>query len=119
MNEQDTQEDYILVFEAPKIEKPEFRLYYDEQGKVLFYTCEKPEGNYIIVDAAAFASARPDVRIVDGKLSTVNTNLVIAKLMPDLDEGIECALDDVSIIINSKDKVKTQKWKLNVYELNG
>lgn len=119
MNEQDTQEDYILVFEAPKIEKPEFRLYYDDQGKVLFYTCEKPEGNYIIVDAITFAAARPDVRVVDGKLSTVNSNLVIAKLMPDADEGIECALEDISIVASSKDKIKKQKWKLNVYELNG
>lgn len=119
MNDQDLQEDYILVFEAPKIEKPEFRLYYDDQGKVLFYTCEKPEGNYIIVDAVTFASARPDIRVVDGRISTVNTNLVIAKLMPDEIEGIESALEDVSIVVNSKDKVKKQKWKVNVYELNG
>jgi hypothetical protein len=119
MNEQDLEQDYILVFEAPKIEKPEFRLYYDSQGKVLFYTCEKPEGNYIIVDAVTFAAARPDVRVVDGKLSTVNTNLVIAKLMPDQYEGIECAYEDISIVLDSNDKVTKQKWKLNVYELNG
>ena len=62
-----TDEDYVLVFEAPKIEPPEFRLYYDEEtGKVLFYTCEKPEGKYLVIDSVTFACARQDVRVIDG-----------------------------------------------------
>jgi hypothetical protein len=49
------QEEYILTWEAPKIEPPEFRLYYDEKGNVICYTCEKLEGNYVIIDAQTFA----------------------------------------------------------------
>ena len=40
----------FVIWEAPPIIKPEFRLYYDERGNVLFYTCEKPAGNYVIID---------------------------------------------------------------------
>jgi hypothetical protein len=111
-------EDYVMVFEAPKIEPPEFRLYYEEEtGKVLFYTCEKPEGKFIVVDQVTFACARPDLRVIDGKLSKSNPSAVVSKLMPDDKVGIECLKEDISIVVNKKVKGKTQKWKLTVYEL--
>jgi hypothetical protein len=114
----DDTQDYVMIFEAPKIEPPEFRLYYDEEtGKALFYTCEKPEGKFIVVDNVTFACARQDVRVIDGKLSRANPSAIINKLMPDDETGIECIKDDVSIVASEQVKDKTQKWKLNVYEL--
>lgn len=110
-------EDFIIVWEAPPIVKPEFRLYYDEKGKVLFYTSEKPEGNYIVVDALTYAEGRPDLRVVDGRISTVNKGSVVSKLIPDKNEGVECSAEDVSIIVPKKCKVKKIKWKLKTYEL--
>lgn len=111
-------EDFILVFEAPKIVPPEFRLYYDEEtGKALFYTCEKPEGKFIVVDQVTFACARQDVRVIDGKLSKANPSAIINKLMPDKLEGLGCIVEDVSIVPDSTEDVEIQKWKLNVYEL--
>jgi hypothetical protein len=110
-------EEYILVFEAPKIIAPEFRLYYDEAGKVVCYTCEKLEGTYIVVDAITYAQARPDVRVIDGKISTVSPNAVVSKLMPSSDEGQVCSYDDISIVVDKKYKGKTKKWKLVTYEL--
>lgn len=110
-------EDFVIVWEAPPIVKPEFRLYYDEKGKVLFYTSEKPEGNYIVVDALTYAEGRPDLRIVDGRISTVNQGSVVSKLVPDKSEGVECSIEDVSIIVPKKCKVKKIKWKLQTYEL--
>ena len=59
-------EEYITVWEAPKIEAPEFRLYYKKDGSVDFYTCDNPEGNYIVIDAGVFAEARPDIKVIDG-----------------------------------------------------
>jgi hypothetical protein len=110
-------DDYVMVFEAPKIIPPEFRLYYDEEsGKVLFYTCEKPEGKFIIVDQVTFACARMDMKVVDGRLTSGSPSAVITKLMPDSEKGIECALEDISIIGYGSFN-DTQKWKLNVYEL--
>lgn len=110
-------ENYVLVFEAPKIEPPEFRLYYDEDtGKVLFYTCEKPEGKFIIIDSVTFACARQDVRVIDGKLSTVNPASIVSKLKPTTSGGIKTLREDISMIADSE-SVDIQQWKLITYEL--
>jgi hypothetical protein len=110
-------EDFVIIWEAPPIVKPEFRLYYDEKGKILFYTSEKPEGNYIVIDALTYAEGRPDLRVVDGRISTVNQGSVVSKLVQDKSEGVECSIEDVSIIVPKKCKVKKIKWKLQTYEL--
>lgn len=111
------EEGYIVLFEAPEIKTPEFRLYYDEKGKVICYTCEKLEkGNYIIVDATTFAQARPDVRVVDGRITTVTANAVVSKLMP-CDAGQQCAKQDISIVVDNKFKGEIQNWKMITYEL--
>lgn len=112
----DNSEEHILVWEAPKIDKPEFRLYYDEKGYVVCYSCEKLEGNYIVIDALTYAEARPDVRVLDGKLIRVSFNTVVSKLVPS-NEGVLCAKDDVSLLVQDTDTVETQKWKLKIYEL--
>ena len=93
------EQDVVIIWEAPKIIPPEFRLYYDEKGNVVTYTCEKLDGNYIVIDALTFAQARPDVRVIDGKISTVQPAMVITKLMPDDDNGTLCAIEDVSIVV--------------------
>jgi hypothetical protein len=109
------QEDYVIIWEAPKIEPPEFRLYYDDTGKLICYTGDKSMiGNYIIIDALTFAEARPDIRVIDGKISRAQPNAVVYKLMPDI-EGTSCHKEDISIIVNS-DTANT-KWKLHIYEL--
>lgn len=109
-------EDIIILWEAPKIVPPEFRLYYEKDtGKVVCYTCEKLEGDYIIIDAVTYAQARPDIRVINGKISTVQNHCVVSKLMPNDSEGQICEAEDISII--SIDTVKTIKWKLNTYEL--
>ena len=111
------EEDLVIVWEAPKIVPPEFRLYYDDKGNVVTYTCEKLEGNYIVIDAFTFAQARPDVRVIDGRISTVQPAMVITKLMPDETNGTLCAEEDVSIVVQPNHAGKIQKWNLNIYEL--
>lgn len=110
------EEGYIVLFEAPEIKTPEFRLYYDDKGKVVCYTCEKLEGNFIVIDASTFAQARPDVRVVDGKITTVTANAVVSKLMP-CDSGKECAKQDISIVVDKEFKGEIQNWKMVTYEL--
>jgi hypothetical protein len=109
------EDDYVIVWEAPIIVPPELRLYYDDKGAVICYTCDKLEGNYIIIDNQTYAEARPDIRIIDGQISRVTPNAVVYKLMPDDESGIDCHPEDVSVIVD-KDSVK-KKWKLNIYEL--
>jgi hypothetical protein len=68
MSTENNQEEFMIIWEAPKIEPPEFRLYYDEHGAVVCYTGDKSiTGNYIVIDALTFAQARPDVRVINGK----------------------------------------------------
>lgn len=110
-----TDEDVIIIWEAPKIVPPEFRLYYDDAGKVVCYTCENLEGNYIVIDATTYAQARPDIRIIDGKISTVSNHCIVSKLMPHAIQGMTCEEEDVSIISMASEGIK--KWKLNTYEL--
>lgn len=108
--------EHIIIWEPKPIEKPEFRLYYDDKGKALFYSCEKPEGNYIVIDATTYAIGRPDVRVIDGKISTVTPDAVVSKLMPSL-EGVTCIEEDISIVVDDSYTGKTIKWKLTTYEL--
>ena len=110
-------EEFVIIWEAPKIIPPEFRLYYDEKGRVICYTCEKLEGKYIVIDKDIYAQGRPDVRVIDGKLVKSYDSVVISKLELDPNEGIATALEDVSIVVDKKYKGKSSKWKLKVYEL--
>lgn len=111
-----TDEDVIIFWEAPKIVPPEFRLYYEEDtGKVICYTCENLEGKYLVIDALTYAQARPDVRVINGKISTVQNHCVVSKLMPNSDEGQSCEAEDISIVTLDTDNIV--KWKLNTYEL--
>jgi hypothetical protein len=108
--------EHVILWEQPPLEKPEFRLYYDDKGKVVCYSCEKIDGTYIVIDAATYAAGRPDIRVIEGKISTAVPSLVVSKLMPNV-EGVSCAEEDISIVVDSNYKDKIIKWKLNTYEL--
>jgi hypothetical protein len=93
----------------------EFRLYYDENGKVITYTCEKLEGNYILIDAQTFAEARQDVSVIDGKVVRVSNNVTIPKLTIG-SSGTNTLKEDISIVVDEQSD-KTQMWELKNYEL--
>jgi hypothetical protein len=105
-------EEYVIVWEAPEIVKPEFRLYYDNRGSVLFYTCEKPDGDYIVIDAPTFAEARPDIKVVDGRIVRGGASTLSSRLHLDT-EGTLCEIEDVSIITEASG----QYWKLKTVSL--
>jgi len=107
----------MIIWEAKPLPKVEFRLYYDDKGKVICYTCDKMDGDYIVIDAETYAIGRPDVRVIDGKISTVSASSIVTKLVPDDDIGIECAYEDISIIVDRDYSDKKQKWKLDIHEL--
>jgi hypothetical protein len=113
----DLDKDIVVLFEAPKIIAPEFRLYYNDKGEVLSYTCDKPEGTYVVIDKTTYAEMRHDIRIINGQISRVKPNAVVYKLMPNDNDGITCYDEDISLILDNVDDVNTQKWKLVSYEL--
>ena len=95
----------------------EFRLYYDDTGKVICYTCDNlPGDNYILVDPQTYAEGRTDLRIVDKEIKRSNEFIFISKLVESLD-GIKCNSEDVCVIDNSDDS-KTWKLEVNEYRQN-
>ena len=91
----------------------ELRLYYDDKGDVICYTCEDLVGNYIVVDIETFAEGRPDAKVVDGKVfkpSRFNVKLVNS------DTGIMCAVEDIGIIVDEDYMGETILWEEKVYE---
>jgi hypothetical protein len=112
---ENNEEEYILIWEAPKIEAPEFRLYYKEDGSVDFYTCEKPEGKYIVIDQQTYAEGRQDVKVVDGRVSRVRSHTMIQKLVKS-DRGQMTSFDDISIVLPKNSDIKSSYWEVKTYE---
>ncbi len=100
----------VIVWEAPIIEKPEFRLYYDERGNVICYSCEKLNGTYIVIDAMTYAEARPDLKVIDGKIMKAAIHSFVSKLVPS-DDGVICSPEDINVITSTG-----QPWKLRTHE---
>jgi len=88
---------------------PEFRLYYDDNGNVLHYTCEQSTGNFVVIDAQTYAEGRHDVIVVNGKIEKIQHTIMISKLAPNK-EGTECATADISIV--AKGYESTIHWAL-------
>ena len=110
----DNEQHSTVVWQAPVLEKPVFKLYYDDRGYVIAYTCGLIEDqNYIVIDAQTYAESRPDVRVVNGRLVKENKGAVIAKLFPSTN-GVRCEREDISVITTEDDG---QYWELKVKEL--
>ena len=91
----------------------EYRVYYDpDSGKILRYTTESHEGEYILVDNDVFHANRFDWFVKNGKMHPPAA-LGRAKLRPS-EDGTPCHALDITIIATSGDK--TQHWKKQTYE---
>ncbi len=76
-----------------------YRLYHDEQGLPLFFSQEDLPGKYINLDQTTYNTPHTHIRVIDGKLVTLDTN-VITKLTPTI-YGVSCHPQDVSIVVDS------------------
>ena len=110
-----TEDTSQLFWEVKTPEPVEFRLYYDDKGSIITYTCEKLPGNYLVIDAQVFAECRPDLTVVNG---------VLVKLVPEVflsllavsDSGTKCASEDVTILVQDDYEGNTTHWELKSYE---
>lgn len=93
----------------------EFRLYYDDNGDCICYTCDNLEGNYLVVDSQTFAEGRPDVKVINGELIKPSNTLNIVKLVIS-DEGAICAVEDISIVVDKEYIGPVLKWEEKLYE---
>lgn len=62
------------------VEVPEYRVYYNDGGRVTFYTTDKLPGNYIVISAMQYAESRHDARVENGKLIFTHTQEYTFKL---------------------------------------
>jgi hypothetical protein len=117
MQDKTTAEEFQQLFKQMQVVPvaPEFRLYYDENGRVMFYTSEKPEGNYIVIDSLTYSEGRQDIRVLDGVIHKASEFAVVTKLEL-ANEGTVCAIEDVSIIVSNGYMGKTQTWKAETHE---
>jgi len=106
-------EDFSWINIVPEV--VEFRLYYDEKGSIITYTCEKQPGSYLVIDAQVFAEGRPDLTVVDGKLVKLVPEVFLS-LLTKSDVGIKCASEDITLLVSDDYEGDTTHWELSKYE---
>lgn len=112
MNE--TTENFLEVFDNLEAWEPPrvfFRLYYDGAGNPITYTMEDLPGDYIEIDADTYALQPRNIKIVNGKITIVNTK-TSQKLIPS-NAGTPCHAQDVCVVV--LDNESNIKWSLNTY----
>jgi len=109
-----TEDQLARLFQSlPEPEPAVRKLYYNEQGEPIVYTCDTLDGNYIEVDSETFAIASYRVRVVNGKLVHIPPTVYLNKLHPS-DSGTLCHSQDVAVVV----KDSGTHWKRKTYESN-
>ena len=99
----------MVDFDQPLIEL-EYRLYHDDHGAPLFYTCEKPKGEYIIVSKDEYERCRYDILVRDGNICYLNDISTSSKLVPG-DQGTATHPENVLLV----DPDSSFYWTLKTY----
>jgi len=99
-----TEEEFFAIWQNQKTEQVEleYRLYYDERGAPLFYSTEKLEGQYIVVDRQTYINGDKHIRVLDGKITRIKTTYG-KKLAPAL-QGQPCDPRDICVIVEDPNK---------------
>lgn len=115
MTEQEMQEVTRLVSaQRTKLPTIEFRVYYDDSGKVLTYTSEKLEGNYLVVTREQYLEARADAVVRDGQLHYTHIMSHLYKMTRNSTEGVKTSKYDINILSETGD---TTFWNYTSYEI--
>jgi hypothetical protein len=75
-----TDEEFWQVLrDMPEPKPVDYRIYYNEQGELLFYSMEDVPGTYLTIDAETFSRSATNVVVQDGQLFEI-INTTTAKL---------------------------------------
>ena len=99
--------------DMPEPKPVDYRIYYNEQGELLFYSMEDRPGTYISIDAETFARSATNVVVQDGKLFEIVSTTTV-KLKPG-NTGTPCHPDDVTIVV--PDTHEHQRWSKQTHGL--
>ena len=95
----------------PEPEPVILKLYYNDAGEPIEYTCETRDGNYIEVDPETFAFGSMQVRVENGVLKQLPPATYVHKLQPS-DAGTLCHAQDVTVVTSNTGTY----WKRQTYE---
>jgi hypothetical protein len=107
------QEFWDILFDVPEPKPVFFRLYYDSQGRPLFYSMEDLPGTYIEIDADVYARSSMQVRVRDGKIVQISCKPA-EKITPSA-KGVACHTQDVAVVTDTDNSIK---WSKKTYEEN-
>ena len=106
---------FIQEYKPVLRKEPEFRLYYNDDGSIICYSCENLEGKYIVIDAQTFAECRQNVEIVDGVIKLIKPLITTQKLIESA-QGTRCAIEDINIVVSNDYDGETTNWEMKKYE---
>lgn len=105
----------LKVSDPEQVKKlTEYKVYYDSEGKVITYTTEKIDGQYILINKEQFDQARPDAIVKKGKLVYTHTMSHVIRLNRNSSQGVSVSKYDINIIDNSTDSVY---WSNEFFEI--
>jgi len=113
MNEEFIELDEELVIPVPK--QVEFRLYYNDDGSIMYYTTEELPGKYIVVTKEIYAEGRHDVKVENESVVRLANKIVISKLEKSIN-GVKCASEDINILVSNDYSGETTHWELIRHE---
>jgi len=83
---------------------PEYRVYYDDAGKVITYTTETDRpGNFIVITKEQYAEARHDAIVKDGQLVFTHVRRHVMKLVKNSSGGRLASRLDASVLADPED----------------
>lgn len=91
------------------------RVYFDDNGKIICYTCEELDGNFITIDAKTYAISDPSLMVVNNELVKREPTVITRKLEPS-DSGVKTCKENVAIVVSDSYEGKTTTWELKEYE---
>lgn len=98
---------------------PQYRVYYNDTGRIVCYTMEDLPGNYIVISAEDYALCRYDARVDEGKL--VYTHLQshtfkLRKVAENTPGSVKTTKYDINIIVED-DETSVDWWAQKAYKL--
>lgn len=107
-----TEQEFIdILRNMPEPEPMLYRLYYNEQGRLLFYSMEDLPGLWVEIDQDLYSRSPHRVRVIAGQVHELEWRQSV-KIRPG-QTGTPCHPEDVTIIY---DDPKAQRWAMTAYE---
>ena len=118
------QQELVIALQAAldAIQQPpvdlEYRAYYDEAGKIITYTTENKQGNYVVVTKDQYEQARHDAIVVSNTLIFTHIKNNVVKLIRDRNNitDYRASKYDASVVAD-EDDLEIHYYAQRVYEI--